>query len=113
MRKLLKTKLYSRNLINGINTWAVPHVRYSGPFLKGVMEELQQMGQRTRKLMTMHKALHPKNDIGRLYESKKGGGRGLTNTEDSIDTLIRQFEDYIQKSKERLITATRLEVPVV
>ena len=29
MRKLLKTKLYSRNLINGINTWAVPIVRYS------------------------------------------------------------------------------------
>ena len=33
-RKLLKTKLYSRNLIKGINTWAVPFVRYSGPFLK-------------------------------------------------------------------------------
>ena len=33
-RKLLETKLYSRNLIKGINTWAVPFVRYSGPFLK-------------------------------------------------------------------------------
>ena len=31
-RKLLETKLSSRNLIKGINTWAVPHVRYSGPF---------------------------------------------------------------------------------
>ena len=33
-RKLLETKLSSRNLIKGINTWAVPLVRYSGPFLK-------------------------------------------------------------------------------
>ena len=33
-RKLLETKLNSRNLIKGINTWAVPLVRYSGPLLK-------------------------------------------------------------------------------
>ena len=33
-RKLLKTKLSSRNLIKGINTWAVPLIRYLGPFLK-------------------------------------------------------------------------------
>ena len=33
-RKLLETKLSSGNLIKGINTWAVPLVRYSGPFLK-------------------------------------------------------------------------------
>ena len=55
-RKLLETKLNSRNLIIGISTWAVPLVRYSGPFLKWTREELKQMDQRTRKLMTMHKA---------------------------------------------------------
>ena len=54
-RKLLETKLSSRNLIKGINTWAVPIVRYSGPFLKWTRDELKQMDQRTRKLMTMHK----------------------------------------------------------
>ena len=31
-RKLLETKLSSRNLIKGINTWIVPLFRYSGPF---------------------------------------------------------------------------------
>ena len=55
-RKLLETKLSSRNLIKRINTWAVPLVRYSGPFLKWTRDELKQMDQRTRKLMTMHKA---------------------------------------------------------
>ena len=62
-RKLFETKLSSRNLIKGINSWAVPLVRYSGHFLKWTQEELKQMDQRTRKLMTMHKALHPKDDV--------------------------------------------------
>ena len=59
-RKLLETKLSSRNLIKGINTWAVSLVRYSGPFLKWTKDELKQMYQRTRKLMTMYKVLHPR-----------------------------------------------------
>ena len=33
-RKLLEIKLYSRNLVKGINTWAVLFIRYSRPFLK-------------------------------------------------------------------------------
>ena len=39
-RKLLETKLSSRNLIKAINTWVVPLVRYSGPFLKWTRDEL-------------------------------------------------------------------------
>ena len=54
IRKLLETKLSSRNLIKAKNTWVVPLVRYSGPFLKWSRDELKQMDQRTRKLMTMH-----------------------------------------------------------
>ena len=41
-RKLLGTKLYSRNFIKGINNWAVPLVRYSGPFLKWARDKLKQ-----------------------------------------------------------------------
>ena len=40
-RKLLETKLTSRNLIKGINAWAVPLVRYSGLFLKWARHELK------------------------------------------------------------------------
>ena len=82
-RKLLETKLSSRNLIKGINTWAVPLVRYSGPFLMWTREELRQMDQRTRKLMTMHKALHPRDDVDRLYVSRKEGGRGFASIENT------------------------------
>ena len=88
-RKLLETKLSSRNLIKGINTWAVPLVRYSGRFLKWTRDELKQMDQRTRKLMTTHKALHPRDDVNILYVSRKERGNGLASIEDSVDASIK------------------------
>ena len=106
-RKLLETKLSGRNLIKGINTWAVPLVRYSGPFLKWTRDELKQMDQRTRKLMTMHKALHPREEVDRLYVSRKEGGKGLASIEDSVDASIQRLEDNIEKHEQGLITAIR------
>ena len=79
-RKLLETKLYSRNVIKGINTWAVPLVRYPGRFLKWTRNELKQMDQRTRKLMTLHPG-------------------------DSVDAAIQRLKDYIQKHDGGLVTA--------
>ena len=101
--KLLETKLSGRTPYQR----AVPLVRYSGHFLKWTRDELKQMDQRTRKIMTMHKALHPRDDVDRLYISRKEGGRGLASIEDSIDTSIQRLEDYIQKHEGGLITATR------
>ena len=106
-RKQLETKLSSRNLIKGINTWAVPLVRYSGPFLKWTRDEFRQMNQRTRKLMTIHKALHPRDDVDRLYVPRKEGGRRLASIEDSVVTSIQRLEVYIEKHERGLITAIR------
>ena len=61
----------------------------------------------TRKLMTMHKALHPRDDADRQYVSRKEGGRRLASIQDSVDASIQRFEDYIKKNKESLITATK------
>ena len=106
-RKILETKLSSRSLIKGINTWAVSLVRYSGPFLKWTRDELRQMDQRTRKLMTMHKALHPRDDIDRLYVLRKVGGRELASIEDSVDASIQRLGNYTEKQEPGLITAIR------
>ena len=46
----------------------------------------------------MYKALHPRDDIVRMYESKKEGGRGLTSIEDSINASIQRLEYYIKKA---------------
>ena len=57
--------------------------------------------------MTMHKALHLRDDVDRLYVSRKEGGRGLASIEDSVDVSIQRLEDYIQKHAGGLITAIR------
>ena len=65
------------------------------------------MDQRKRKLMSKHKALHPREEVDRLYVSRKEGGRAFDSIEDSVDASIERLEDYIEKREERLITATR------
>ena len=65
------------------------------------------MYQITRKLITMPKVLHLIDDVYRLYMSRREGGRGFASIEDSRDTSILRFEDYIEKCGGRLITATR------
>ena len=57
--------------------------------------------------MIMHKALHPRDDVDRLYISRKEGGRGLASIEDSVDASIKRLEDYIQKHDGGLITSIR------
>ena len=105
--KQLETNLCSRNLIKGINTWSVPLVRYLGPLLKWTRDELRPMDQRTRKLMTMHKALHPRVDVDRLYVPRKEGGRVLASIEDSVDSLKPRLKDYIEKYERGLISVIR------
>ena len=86
---------------------AVSFVRYSGPFLKWTRGVLKQIDQRTRTQMTMHMALYPRDDVDRLYVSRKEGGRGLASIEDSVDASIQWHEDYIKKYEGAVITATK------
>ena len=57
--------------------------------------------------MTMHKALQPRDDVDRLYVSRKEGGRGLASIEDSVDAPIQRLEDYIEKHEQGLITVIK------
>ena len=66
----------------------------------------QKINQNTRKLRTIHKALHPRDDVDRLYVLRKGK-KWHARIEDSVDASIQRFEEYIHKRRQRLITATR------
>ena len=41
--------------------------------------------------MTMPKALHPRNDVDKVYVSRKEGGRGLASVYDSVDASIQRL----------------------
>ena len=57
--------------------------------------------------MTMHKALHPWDNVDILYVSRKEEGKGLAIIQDSVDASMQRLEDYIKKSGGRLITLTK------
>ena len=76
IRKVLESKLNGGNIIKAMNTWAVAAVRYTAGILDWTVDELKEMDRKTRKLMTINRALHPKADVDRLYISRNVGGRG-------------------------------------
>ena len=63
------------------------------------------MNQRTRKLMTMQKVFHPRDDrdIQYLFK-KKGEGNGLPCIEICGDAILQGLENCIKNSQENLIT---------
>ena len=54
------------------------------------------MDYRSTRLMSMYKALHPKDGTERLLVSRKEVKIGLTSIEYCVDVTIWQFEDYIK-----------------
>ena len=55
----------------------------------------------------MHKALHPRDEVDKLYESRKDGVWGLASIKYSVDASIQWLGDYIEKQEGGLITAIR------
>ena len=103
----MKSKLNDGTLVRGVNTWAVSLLRYSAALVSWRKIKLQAIDRKTRKLFTIHGALHPKSDVDRLYKPRKEGGRALISIEDCVELAIRGFEVYVHGSEERLIQAAR------
>ena len=84
VRKASETTLNGGNIIKEINICAISLLRYSAAFIDLNCTELTQLDRRTRKLMTMHNALHPKSNVHGLNIRKKEGGRGLQGVEETV-----------------------------
>ena len=69
LRLILKSKLNGKNKITAINTWAVAVFRYG--ILHWKESELKNVDSKSRKTMTMYRALHPKSYVDRLYIKRK------------------------------------------
>ena len=60
VRNVLKLKLNGRNIISAINSRAVSIVRYGAGIIKWTKNELEELDRKTKKLMSMYGAQHPK-----------------------------------------------------
>ena len=83
--------------------WAIALLRYSVASLEWTGVEKEAHGRNTRKLFTMHKALHVKNDVDRLYLSRIEGGRGPQSAQDTIELAILGLDNFVMNSHEKLI----------
>ena len=84
--QVLRSRLFSKNKVTAINTFAVPIARYSADVVSWRQEDLKEIKIGTRKLMTMDGVFYSKSSTTRLYISRKEGGRGMH----SIDNVVRQ-----------------------
>ena len=84
VKLLAKSRLYSRNLVCGIN--AVSVVQYSAGILGRLDAELRRIDKKTRKVLTMDGAFHRNISVSWLYIERKDEGRGLI----SVENCVRQ-----------------------
>ena len=109
VKKILKSKLNGGSTITAINTWAVSMMRYAAPFVDWRKDELKEIDRGTRKMMNMYRVLHPRDSVARLYLPRKEGGRGLVAIEDCDEIAILGLENYVQDSRERILSSARCE----
>ena len=60
---MLKSKLSSKNMIDGINSWAVEVIQYIASIIDWTTQDIKRKDIRTQKIMAINGALHPRSKI--------------------------------------------------
>jgi hypothetical protein len=97
---LLRTSLNAKNLIQALNTFAVPVIRYSASILEWTQEEIKNLDRKTRKWMAMLGAMNLNSDVDRLYAPRSKGGKGLISICDVVRREKHLTTSYLNQHKE-------------
>ena len=71
---------------------------------------MDKIDQQTRKLLNMHRGLHPGFSIDRLYLPRAQGGRGLLSVKDCVELGRSNLFDYAANNNERLLKVAAKEL---
>ena len=63
--------------------------------------------------MTIYVSLHPRADVDRLYVTREERGRGLANTQDSVNMKEQNLSGCIDIIEEELLKATKKEIVLI
>ena len=96
LKAIMKSKLNCGNTVKAINTWAVPVIRCSAGIVDWKKSELCNMDRKTRKVLHMYQALHPRSNVDRLYLPHSAGGKGLLILEECVNTEKRSLGQYLK-----------------
>ena len=71
---------------------------YGAGILSGRVHELNSIDRKTRKIMTIHGAFHPKSNMDRLYLTRREGGRGLISIKQCVRGEENSLYLYVKNS---------------
>ena len=86
--------------MKAINTWAVPVIRYSAGIVDWKNSELRRMDRKTRKVLNMYQALHPRSNVDRLYLPRSEGGKGLLSLEECVNAEKRSLGQCLKMNED-------------
>ena len=86
--------------MKAVSTWAVPVIRYCAGIIDWKNSELSNMDRRTRKVLNMYQALHPKLNVDRRYLPHSEGGKGLLSLEKCVNAENRSLGQYLKMNKD-------------
>ena len=58
------------------------------------------MDRKTRKVLNMYQALHPRSNVGRLYLPRSEGGKGLLNLEECVSAEKRSLGQFLKMNED-------------
>ena len=100
LKAILKSKLNSGNTVKAINRCAVPVIRYSAGIVDWKNSELRNMDSKTRKVLNMYQALHPRSNVDRLNLPRSKGRKGLLSLEECVNTEKRSLGQYLKMNED-------------
>ena len=84
-----------------INTWAVPVIRYSVGIVDWKNSELCSMDRKTRKVLNMYQALHPRSNVDRLNLPCSEGGKDLLSLKECVNAEKRSLGQYLKMNEDK------------
>ena len=82
--------------------------------MKWTKSEFDEIEKRTRKVMTLNKKLHHRNDVDRLHVSRMGGGREMIGCkmcveaeENSLGWHVKHHIELLEQVTQYLVKISR------
>lgn len=82
--RILKTSLNGKNMVKGVNTYAVTVLCYSFGIVKLIKTYIKGLQRNVRVLMTKERKHHPRSAAERIILSKYMGGRGFVDISNQL-----------------------------
>ena len=101
LKMIVKTGLTCARKFAVIERWALPKLQYSFGIVKWTKDERRKIDETTRKILQKHGIISEKSATDLVYLSRRLGGRGLKNIEQTYQETVLGLDAYFEESSNR------------